>query len=93
MASFAILLKHGTMRFLFLPLNQTISCGGVTVEGGDIIVADEEGIAVIPQAEALGAFEIARQRADKDSAMSLEQWQAEHSEKVESILAKLGYED
>jgi len=63
------------------------------VEGGDIIVADEEGIAVIPQAEALGAFEIAKQRADKDSAMSLEQWQAEHSEKVESILAKLGYED
>ena len=53
----------------------------------------EEGIAVIPQAEALGAFEIAKQRADKDSAMSLEQWQAEHSEKVESILAKLGYED
>lgn len=75
------------------PLNQPISCGGVTVEGGDIIVADEEGIAVIPQAEALGAFEIAKQRADKDSAMSLEQWQAEHSEKVESILAKLGYED
>ena len=31
------------------PLNQPIQCGGVTVHAGDYIVADEDGIAVIPK--------------------------------------------
>ena len=75
------------------PLNQPIQCGGVTVNAGDIIVADEEGVAVIPQAQAASAFEIAKARADKDEALSLSQWQAQHSEKVESTLASLGFED
>ncbi|MBT3133924.1 RraA family protein [Alteromonas sp. ALT199] len=73
------------------PLNEPITCGGVVVNAGDIIVADEEGIAVIPKAQALEAFVIAQKRAHKDASMSLEQWQAEHSEKVESILTKLGF--
>ena len=64
---------------------------GVTVHAGDIIVADEEGVAVIPKDEALAAYDIAQKRAQKDGSMSLEQWQAEHVEKVESILAKLGF--
>jgi len=73
------------------PLNQPISCGGVTVNAGDIIVADEEGIAVLPAAEADKAFAIAKARDEKDTAMSLEQWQAQHAQKVESTLAKLGF--
>ncbi len=73
------------------PLNEPITCAGVTVRAGDIIVADEEGIAVIPKDEALAAYDIAQKRAQKDGSMSLEQWQAEHVEKVESILAKLGF--
>ena len=73
------------------PLNEPVNCGGVLVNAGDIIVADEEGIAVIPKFEALEAFDIAQKRAQKDASMSLEQWQAEHSEKVEGILAKLGF--
>jgi len=75
------------------PLNQLITCGGVDVNAGDIIVADEEGIAVIPKAEAASAFEIAKARADKDEAMSLSQWQAQHSEKVEDTLKALGFEE
>lgn len=75
------------------PLNQPITCGGVTVNAGDIIVADEEGIAVIPQEQAIQAFDIAKARGDKDAAMSLEEWQAQHSEKVESILKELGFND
>lgn len=75
------------------PLNQPINCGGVRVNAGDIIVADEEGIAVIPKAEAQQAFEIAKARGDKDASMSLEQWQAQHHKKVESILADLGFKD
>lgn len=75
------------------PLNQPIQCGGVTVNAGDIIVADEEGIAVIPQAQANKAVDIALARGEKDAGMSLKQWQAQHSEKVESILTTLGYKD
>ncbi|APE07194.1 diguanylate cyclase [Alteromonas sp. RW2A1] len=75
------------------PLNQPILCGGVTVNAGDIIVADEEGIAVIPRSEAESAFKIAKARADKDASMTLSQWQEQHSEKVESTLAKLGFRD
>ncbi|MEQ3638311.1 MAG: RraA family protein [Alteromonas sp.] len=75
------------------PLNEPIVCGGVTVNAGDIIVADEEGIAVIPRAESEEAFSIAKARADKDSSMSLAQWQKQHREKVETTLTALGYKD
>lgn len=74
------------------PLNQPVTCGGVLVNPGDILIADEEGIAVIPKVEAEDAFAIAKKRADKDAGMTLDEWQAEHSEKVESILAELGYQ-
>lgn len=73
------------------PLNQPITCGGVRVEAGDIVVADEEGIAVIPQQQALRAFDIAKARATKDASMTLEQWQSQHHEKVEEILTTLGF--
>lgn len=75
------------------PLNQPIQCGGVTVNPGDIIVADEEGIAVVPQANALEAYDIAVKRAAKDSGMTLDAWQANHHTNVEAILAKLGFSD
>ncbi len=75
------------------PLNQPIVCGGVTVNAGDIIVADEEGIAVVPQKDAPKAYEIAKAREEKDAAMSLGQWEAQHSEKVETILKDLGFSE
>lgn len=75
------------------PLNQPIVCGGVKVNAGDIVVADEEGIAVIPKAEAQQAYEIAKARAQKDASMTLEQWQANHLNNVDGILNKLGFAD
>ncbi len=75
-----------------LPLNQTIICGGVKVDPGDIIIADEEGIAVVPLAQAEEIYQIAKVRAEKDASMSLDEWQDAHHKKVESRLAELGYE-
>ncbi|GAC13592.1 RraA family protein [Aliiglaciecola lipolytica] len=72
----------------YSPLNQTIQCGGVTVNPGDIVIADEEGIAVVPREQAQSAYEIARARTDKDEQMTLEQWQDEHKRKIDSIIAK-----
>lgn len=68
------------------PFNQAIQCGGVTVNGGDFIVADEDGIAVIPKAQLNQVYDLAKARADKDESMNLDEWQAQHSKKIESII-------
>lgn len=75
------------------PLNQPISCGGVAVQPGDIVIADEEGIAIVPRDKAEEVYRVAKARTDKDAAMSLEEWQAEHIEKVEGALSKLGFQE
>jgi 4-hydroxy-4-methyl-2-oxoglutarate aldolase len=75
------------------PLNQPIHCAGVKVNSGDIIVADEEGIAVIPLQQANAVYQIAKQRADKDASMDLTQWQVEHRQKVEQALRDLAYQE
>ena len=71
------------------PLNQTIQCGGVTVHPGDIVVADEEGIAIIPKALASEVYEIGKKRRDKDAALTLEQWQVNHEQLIKEKLASL----
>ena len=73
-------------------LNQPITCGGVQVFPGDIVVADEEGIAVIPTAQQQAVWEIAKQRADKDANQSLEAWEANHCAKIDRILAEIGFD-
>ena len=75
------------------PLNTSVLCGGVSVNAGDIVVADEEGIAVIPLEQAENVFTIAKARAEKDASMTLEQWREQHVDKVESTLKALGYSD
>jgi regulator of RNase E activity RraA len=75
------------------PFNQPIVCGGVWVNAGDYVVADEDGIAVIPSAQIVRTYEIAKARTDKDAAMTLQQWQEQHMKKIESKLQELGYCD
>ncbi len=73
------------------PINQPIVCAGVTVHPNDIIVADEEGIAVIPQKQSQEAYDIALKRAESDASMSLEQWQQKHQNTVSDKLENLGF--
>ena len=73
-------------------LQHTIICGGVQVDAGDIVVADEEGIAVITLAQQESVWEIAKRRAEKDDARLLEDWQIEHRAKVEKNLKEIGFE-
>ena len=72
-------------------LEQPIVCGGVKVHPGDIIVADEEGIAVIPAAERESVYEIALARTVKEESETLEQWEAQHQATVERILKEKGF--
>lgn len=75
------------------PLNQPITCGGVAVSPSDVVVADEEGIVVVPAARADDVLVAAQRRAAKDAAQTLEQWEAQHRERIEAILRDKGFKD
>ncbi len=51
-----------------IELNVPITCGGVMIYPGDIVLADEIGVVVIPQAEAGEILGRAREQADKEEA-------------------------
>ena len=53
------------------------------VNSGDIVVADEEGIAVIPRAEQEDVYQIALARMEKEASQTLEEWQSQHHAKIE----------
>ena len=80
-----IVAKPGIKQYIS-PLNQPIMCGSVNVNPNDIVVADEEGIAIIPSAKQYSAFQIAKQRTEKDAATSLKEWEKAHYTKVMKLL-------
>lgn len=73
----------------YTPLNQPIVCGGVKVEPGDYLVADEEGIVVIPKAQLEEAYLIALARTEKDAKTSMSAWRDTHHQNVMAILERL----
>lgn len=76
--------KPGVKKAI-LPLNQPINCGSVTVNANDMIIADEEGIAVIPHLQLKEAFKIAKKRTESDKATSLEDWEKAHKYKINKL--------
>ncbi len=74
------------------PHNERVTCGGVTVEAGDIVVADEEGVVVVPSARAAEALAGAVRKRDKEAAQSLDEWEAAHHERIEAILKENGFQ-
>ncbi|MFJ9772589.1 RraA family protein [Kitasatospora sp. NPDC101157] len=68
-----------------------VRCGGVLVAVGDIVVADEEGVVVVPAAERAGALEAARAKLAKEAAETLDDWEAAHHARIEQSLAELGF--
>mgnify|MGYP001796609647 CR=1 FL=1 len=70
-----------------------ITCGGVKVFPKDMIVADEEGIAVIPHQQLDAVWQIAKDRTDKDAAQSLDDWAKNHRTKIENILKAKGFQE
>lgn len=51
-----------------IELNVPVSCGGVLVHPGDLVLADEIGVVVIPLEEAEGVLRRAQQQAEKEEA-------------------------
>jgi regulator of RNase E activity RraA len=71
--------------------NAPVRCGGVVVEPNDVVIADEEGIVVVPAAQLESVLQKAQARAAKDAAESLETWEAAHHARIEEILRQKGY--
>ena len=68
-----------------VPVNVPITAGGIAVNPGDIIVADEEGVVVIPKDKAQEIYAQTKTNVEKERAMSFEQWAANHKEKIDSF--------
>lgn len=67
-------------------LGGPVRCGGVEVAPGDIVVADEEGIVVVPAGRAREVLAGAEAKAAKEATQSLEEWEKAHRARVEEIL-------
>jgi 4-hydroxy-4-methyl-2-oxoglutarate aldolase len=72
-------------------LNQPIACGGVTVTPGDIMVADDDGVVVVPAQRAPEVLEKAQARLKRDASLTLEQWKADHRARIDQLLRDKGF--
>ena len=57
----------GTVKVTPGAAGETITCGGVPVRTGDYVVADDDGVVVIPHERAAQVIEAARQRVEKEA--------------------------
>jgi regulator of RNase E activity RraA len=72
-------------------MNVQIRCGGVVVNPGDVVVADEEGIVVVPRPRAEDVLAKAQARVAAEAKLSLEDWERRHRAGVEAALKTRGY--
>jgi 3-hexulose-6-phosphate synthase/6-phospho-3-hexuloisomerase len=70
-----------------IEINVPIVCGGVMVKPGDLVVADEIGVAVVPYEDLEKVYKIAREQADKEIATREE---ILRGATVEELLSKFG---
>jgi 4-hydroxy-4-methyl-2-oxoglutarate aldolase len=71
--------------------DKPVRCGGVQVNPGDIVVADEEGIVVIPLEGMEEILVKAKAKVIKESSETLETWEKNHRAKIDAILKEKGF--
>ncbi|MER6063325.1 RraA family protein [Streptomyces sp. NPDC001792] len=72
------------------PLNRPVRCGGVRVESGDVIVADEEGVVAVPASRAEEVLRAAQTKLAKESEETLDDWEKAHRARIDEVLAAQG---
>jgi regulator of RNase E activity RraA len=75
------------------PLNGQVWCGGVSVSGGDMVVADEEGIVVTPAGRQEQVLRDAQARQASEADESIDAWEQAHRARVDQILHDNGFQD
>jgi 4-hydroxy-4-methyl-2-oxoglutarate aldolase len=70
------------------PLNAPVRCGGVTVRAGDIVVADDDGVLVVPRDRREQVLQNARERLASEADQTLNEWEAGHRARIDKILAQ-----
>jgi regulator of RNase E activity RraA len=70
-----------TQRKTPIEINVPVVCGGIAVHPGDLVVADEIGVAVVPQADLARVYARAKDQADKEAGAR------------EDVLAGMGVEE
>ena len=74
-----------------LPLGGPVRCGGVRVEPGDVVVADEEGVVAVPRGRAGQVLGDARAKLAKEAAETLDGWESAHRARIDRLLAEGGF--
>jgi len=59
-------------RMTMVESRETVSIGGVRIADGDLVMADDDGVAVIPHEREVEVLAVARQRASKESTVLAE---------------------
>jgi len=74
-------------------LNTPVRCGRVDIQPRDAIVADEEGIVVVPHAALEATRQAAQAKLLKESTQTLDAWEADHRARIDRILRDNGFTD